>query len=61
MMSSTIGELSLIEKIHSIAKDRYYDSLELLHPCERPGERKDTDWFRVMTYAEMLISMNKEN
>lgn len=28
-----------IEKIYTIAKRRYNDSLEPLHPCERPGER----------------------
>lgn len=46
---------SIIEKIYTIAKRRYDDSLEPLHPCERPGERVDNDWFKVKCLAEILL------
>ena len=51
--------LSCIEKIYTIAKRRYSDSLEPLHPCERPGERADNDWFKVKCLAEILLEEAK--
>lgn len=48
-------DLSCIEKIYTIAQRRYNDSLEPLHPCERPGERADNDWFKVKCLAEILL------
>lgn len=48
-------DLSCIEKIYTIAKRRYNDSLEPLHPCEHPGERADNDWFKVKCLAEILL------
>lgn len=47
--------LSCVERIYTIAKRRYEDSLEPLHPCERPGERADNDWFKVKCLAEILL------
>lgn len=44
-------DLSCIEKIYTIAKRRYNDSLEPLHPCERA----DNDWFKVKCLAEILL------
>ena len=54
------GELQFVKAIYSIAKRQYNDSIEPLHPCERPGERVDLNWLRVKEYAEMLIELNKE-
>lgn len=54
-------ELALIEKIYSIANRCYNDSVEPLHPCERPGEREDKDWFKVRAFAKNLIEHAKEN
>lgn len=48
-------DLSCIEKIYTIAKRRYNDSLEPLHPCGHPGERADNDWFKVKCLAEILL------
>lgn len=45
--------------IYTIAKRRYNDSLETLHPCERPGERADNDWFKVKSLAEILLEEAK--
>ena len=53
------AELALIEKIYTIAKRRYKDSLEPLHPCEYPGERVDNDWFKVKCFAEILLEEAK--
>ncbi len=50
----------LIKKIYTIAKRRYSDSLEPLHPCERPGERADNDWFKVKCIAEILLEEAKD-
>lgn len=46
---------------HALLKDkrRYNDSLEPLHPCERPGERADNDWFKVKCLAEILLEEAK--
>lgn len=52
-------DLSCIEKIYTIAKRRYNDSLEPLHPCECPGERADNDWFKVKCLAEILLEEAK--
>lgn len=54
------GELALVKRIYTIAKRCYNDSIEPLHPCERPGEREDKDWFKVKSYAEALIELSKE-
>lgn len=51
--------LSSIEKIYTIAKRRYDDSLESLYPCEHPGERADNDCFRVKCLAEILLEEAK--
>lgn len=51
----SLMDLSLIEKIYTIAKRRYNDGLEPLHPCEYPGERADNDWFKVKCFAEILL------
>lgn len=50
----------LIKKIYTIAKRRYSDSLEPLHPCEYPGERADNDWFKVKCIAEILLEEAKD-
>lgn len=55
------GELQFVKAIYSVAKRCYNDSIEPLHPCERPGEREDKDWFKVKSYAEALIELAKEN
>lgn len=52
-------DLSCIEKIYTIAKRRYNDSLEPLHPCEHPGERGDNDWFKMKCLAEILLEGGK--
>ena len=52
-------DLSCIEKIDTIAKRCYNGSLEPLHPCERPGERADNDWFKVKCLAEILLEEAK--
>ena len=49
------AELQVAKQIYSIAKRRYHDSLEPLHPCEYPGERADNDWFKVKCLAEALL------
>lgn len=49
------AELALIEEIYTIAKRRYNDSLEPLHPCERV----DNDWFKVKCFAEILLEEAK--
>lgn len=54
-------ELQFVKAIYSVSKKRYNDSMEPLHPCERPGEREDKDWFKVKAYAEALIELAKEN
>ena len=50
----------LIKKICTIAKRRYSDSVEPLHPCECPGERADNDWFKVKCIAEILLEEAKD-
>lgn len=50
----------LITTIYTIAKRRYNDSLEPLHPCEQPGERADSDWFKVKCLAEALLEWEKD-
>ena len=50
----------LITWIYTIAKRRYNDSLEPLHPCEQPGERADNDWFKVKCLAEALLEGEKD-
>lgn len=54
------GELQFVKAIYSVAKKCYNDSIEPLHPCERPGERLDPDWLKVKQYAEALIELSKE-
>lgn len=54
------GELQFVKAIYTVAKKCYNDSIEPLHPCERPGEREDKDWFKVKSYAETLIELSKE-
>lgn len=54
------GELQFVKAIYSVAKKCYNDSIEPLHPCERPGERMDPDWFKVKSYAEILIGLAKD-
>lgn len=49
----------LAKEIGGIAKRRYDDSLEPLHPCERPGERADNDWFKVKCLAGILLEEAK--
>lgn len=53
------GELKIVEKIYSIAKERYFDSGISNHPCEHP--RRDVDWRDVKMLAETLIDINKED
>lgn len=60
-MAMDRSELALVKKIHSIAKRCYNYSVEPLHPCERPGERTDPDWFKVKAYAETLIELASES
>lgn len=60
-MAMDKSELALVKKIYSIAKRCYDYSMESLHPCERPGERMDPDWFKVKAYAETLIELAKES
>lgn len=59
-MAMDRSELALVKKIYSIAKRCYNYSVEPLHPCERPGEREDPDWFKVKAYAETLIELAGE-
>lgn len=58
-MAMDKSELALVKKIYSIAKRCYNDSMDPLHPCERPGEREDKDWLKVKAYAKTLIELAK--